>query len=126
MKRIVGLFVLGVVDMFAMSVCGGGGGSAASESSVTPPSQSLHGTYAFVGFDLEYSNGTTRVTINESSPAVASWSGSMEFGANTLSQSFIIHNTPISLTGTVTVTWTTACVSGIAHVTDNLGTHDLP
>ena len=126
MKRIVGLFVLGVVDVFAMSVCGGGGGSAASESSVTPPSQSLHGTYAFVGFDLEYSNGTTSVTINESSPVLSSWSGTMEFGPNTLSQSFVIDNTATYLTGTVTITWKTAGVNGIAHVTDNSGTHDLP
>jgi hypothetical protein len=50
----------------------------------------------------------------------------MEFGANTLSQSFVIDNTPISLTGAVTVTWITDGVSGIAHVTDILGTHDLP
>ena len=132
MKRIVGLFVLGVVAVFAMAGCGGGdGGSAANEPSVTPlsvtpPSQSLQGRYAFVGFDLEYSNGTTSVTINESSPVLSSWSGTMEFGANTLSQSFVIDNTATFLTGTVTITWTTAGVSGIAHVTDNSGTHDLP
>jgi len=131
-KRIVGLFVLGVVAVFAMAGCGGGDGStAASEPSVTPlsvtpPGQSLQGRYAFVGFDLEYSNGTTSVTINESSPALSSWSGTMEFGENTLSQSFLIDNTATSLTGAVTITWTTAGVSGIAHVTDNLGTHDLP
>ena len=132
MKRIVGLFVLGVVAVFAMAGCGGGdGGSAANEPSVTPlsvtpPSQSLQGRYAFAGFDLEYSNGTTNVTINESSPVIGSWSGTMEFGANTLSQSFLIDNTATFLTGTVTITWTTAGVSGIAHVTDNSGTHDLP
>ena len=126
MKRIVGLFVLGVVVVFAMAGCGGGDGSVASGPSVTPPSQNLQGMYAFVGFDLEYSNGTTSVKINESSPVLASWSGTMEFGANTLSQSFLIDNTATFLTGTVTITWTTAGVSGIAHVTDKLGTHDLP
>jgi len=130
-KRIVGLFVLGVVAVFTIFGCGGGGSSAANEPSVTPlsvtpPSQSLQGRYAFVGFDLEYSNGTTSVTINESSPVLSSWSGTMEFGANTLSQSFVIDNTATFLTGTVTITWTTAGVSGIAHVTDNSGTHDLP
>jgi len=125
-KRIVGLFVLGVVAVFAMVGCGGGGVGGGSETPVTPPSQSLQGTYSFVGFDLEYSNGTTRITINENSPAISSWSGTMEFGTNTLSQSFVIDNTPISLTGTVTVTWITEGVSGIAHVTDILGTHDLP
>ena len=118
MKRIVGLFVLGVVAVFAMVGCGGGDGSVASGPSVTPPSQSLQGRYAFVGFDLEYSNGTTSVKINESSPVLASWSGTMEFGANTLSQSFVIDNTATFLTGTLTITWTTAGVSGIAHVTD--------
>jgi hypothetical protein len=125
-KRIVGLFVLGVVAVFAMAGCGGGGSSATGEPSVTPPSQSLQGRYAFVGFDLEYSNGTTSVTINESSLLLSSWSGTMEFGANTLSQSFVIDNIATFLTGTVTITWTTAGVSGIAHVTDDFGTHDLP
>jgi len=124
-KRVVGLFVLGAVAVFAIVGCGGGGGSAASEPSVTPPSRSLQGTYAFVGFDLEYSNGATKVTFNESSPVLSSWSGTMEFGVNTLSQSFVIDNTPISLAGTVTITWITAGVSGIAHVTDASGTHDL-
>lgn len=125
MKRFVGPFVLGVIAVFAMVGCGGGGGGG-SEPPVTPPSRSLQGTYAFVGFDLEYSNGTTRVTINESSSVVASWSGTMEFGANTLSQSFVIDNTPISLAGAVAITWITDGVSGIAHVTDTSGTHDLP
>jgi hypothetical protein len=127
MKRIVDLLVLGVVAVFAMASCGGGGGGlGGSEPPVTSPSQSLQGTYSFVGFDLEYSNGTTRITINENSSVISSWSGTMEFGPNTLSQSFVIDNTPISLTGTVTITWVTEGVSGVAHVTDKLGTHDLP
>jgi len=49
----------------------------------------------------------------------------MEFGANTLSQYFDINNTPTGLTGTVTITWITAGVTGIVHVIDTLGTHDL-
>lgn len=126
MKRTVGLFVIGVVALFAMSGCGGGGGTAGSTPSVTAPGQSLEGTYSFVGFDVNYSNGTTVVNINENSPVITSWSGTMEFGTNTLSQSFVINDTPTSLTGTVTITWTTAGVTGIAHVTDILGTHDLP
>ena len=125
MKRTVGLFVIGVVAVFAMVSCGGGGGGG-STPPVTAPSQSLQGTYSFVGFDVNYSNGTTLVTINENSPVITSWSGTMEFGTNTLSQSFVINNKSIYLTGTVTITWTTAGVAGIAHVTDKLGTHDLP
>ena len=125
MKRIIGQFVIGVVSLFAMASCGGGGGGSASPA-VTAPSKSLHGTYSFVGFDLDYSNGTTKVTINENSPVITSWSGTMEFGPDTLSQSFVINNTFIELTGTVTITWTTDGVTGIAHVTDKSGTHDLP
>lgn len=126
MKRIVGLFVIGVFAVFAMVSCGGDGDGGRSDSSVTAPSQRLQGTYSFVGFDLDYSNGTTVVTINENSPVITSWSGTMEFGTNTLYQSFVINNKPISLTGTVTITWTTVGVAAIAHVTDKLGTHDLP
>lgn len=125
MKRMVGLFAIGVVALFAMVSCGGGGGGG-STPSVTAPSRSLQGTYSFVGFDVNYSNGTTVTTINENSPVITSWCGTMEFGTNTLSQSFVINNTPTSLTGTVTITWTTEGVAGIAHVTDKLGTHDLP
>jgi hypothetical protein len=119
-----GLFAIGVVALFAMVSCGGGGGGG-STPSVTAPSRSLQGTYSFVGFDVNYSNGTTVTTINENSPGITSWCGTMEFGTNTLSQSFVINNTATSLTGTVTITWITEGVAGIAHVTDKLGTHDL-
>jgi hypothetical protein len=126
MKRTVGLLVIGVIAMVAMAGCGGGGGGAAdSAPPVTTASQSLLGTYSFVGFDVNYSNGTTVVNINETSPAVTSWSGTMEFGADTLSQSFFIDNTPVALAGSVTITWITPNESGIAHVTDKNGTHDL-
>jgi hypothetical protein len=119
------MFAIGVVALFAMVNCGGGGGGG-NAPSVTAPSQSLQGTYSFVGFDVDYSNGAIVATINENSPVITSWSGTMEFGTNTISQSFVINNKPISLAGTVTITWTVANVSGIAHVTDKLGTHDLP
>jgi len=125
MKRSVGPFVIGVVALFAMVNCGGGGGGG-NAPSVTSPSNRLQGTYSFVGFDVNYSNGTTVTTIDENSPVITSWSGTMEFGKNTLSQSFVINNKPIFLTGPVTITWTTAGVTGIAHITDKLGTHDLP
>ena len=87
MKRIVGLVVIGVVAVFAMAGCGGDGGGG-STPPVTAPSQSLRGTYSFVGFDVNYSNGTTNINTNENSPVITSWSGTMEFGENTLSQSF--------------------------------------
>jgi len=125
MKRTVGLFVVGVVALFALAGCGGGGDAAGSAPQVTAPSRSLQGTYSFVGFDVNYSNGTTVINVNENSSAITSWSGTMEFGANTLSQSFDINNTPTSLTGTVTITWTTSGVAGVAHVTDASGTHDI-
>ncbi|MHB1024320.1 MAG: hypothetical protein ACYC24_01270 [Desulfobacteria bacterium] len=125
MKRMVGLLVIGGIALFAMVGCGGGDGGG-SAPSVTAPSKSLQGTYTFVGFDVDYSNGTTVTTVNENSPVITSWSGTMEFGTNTLSQSFVINNKVISLTGSMTITWTIAGVSGIAHVTDKLGTHDLP
>jgi hypothetical protein len=125
MKRTVGLFVIGVVAVFAMAGCGGGGGVAESTPPVTASIQSLQGTYSFVGFDVNYSNGTTMVNINETSSVITSWSGTMEFGTDTLSQSFLIDNTPTALAGTVTITWITENVTGIAHVTDKFGTHDL-
>lgn len=124
-KRFARLFVIGAVALFAMVGCGGGD-SGGSAPSVTAPSQSLQGTYTFVGFDVNYSNGTTVVNINESSPTITSCSGTMEFGANTLSQSFVINDKPVALTGAVAITWIKAGVSGIAHVTDTAGTHDLP
>jgi hypothetical protein len=125
MKRIDNLFVIGVVAVFSMVGCGGGGGSK-SGPAVAAPSQSLQGTYTFVGFDVNYSNGTTVVNINENSPVITSWSGTMEFGENTLSQSFVINNSAIFLTGSITVSWTSAGVAGIVHITDESGTHDLP
>jgi hypothetical protein len=126
MKRIVNLVVFGGIAMVAMLGCGGGGGTGGGAPSVTAPSNNLRGTYSFVGFDVNYSNGTTVVTINENSPSITSWSGSMEFGENTLTQSFVINNKPSALTGTVTITWTTPGAAGIAHITDELGSHDLP
>jgi hypothetical protein len=125
MKRVVGLFAIGVVAVFAMVRCGGGGGGGSAQP-VTAPGHRLQGTYSFVGFDVNYSDGTTVTTINENSPAITSWSGTMEFGTNTISQFFVINDTAISLTGTVTITWVTSGVTGIAHVTDKSGTHDLP
>jgi len=128
MKRIVDLFVVGVIAVFAMAGCGGGGGGGSAPTvtaPITAPSQSLQGTYSFVGFDVDYSNGATVININENSPVITSWSGTMEFGTDTISQSFIINNTQIFLTGTVTITWTTPGVAGVAHITDELGTHDL-
>lgn len=129
MKRNVGLFVIGVVAVFAIVGCGGGGGASGSASpgtaSITAPSRSLQGTYSFVGFDVNYSNGTIVVNVNENSPEITSWSGTMEFGTNTLSQSFDINNNSIGLTGTVTITWITEGVAGVAHITDASGTHNL-
>jgi len=125
MKRMVGRLVIGVVALFATVGCGGGDGGGGSTPAVTAPSHSLQGTYSFVGFDVDYSNGATKVTVNENSPSISSWSGTMEFGTDTLSQTFVINDTVIFLTGTVTITWTTAGVAGIAHVTDDSGTHDL-
>ena len=124
MKRIIGLSAIGAVVVFLMSGCGGGGVSE-STPAVKSPSQSLQGTYAFAGFDVNYSNGTTVVNINENSPSIASWSGTMEFGTDTLSQFFSINNARTSLTGSVTVTWAREGVAGTAHVTDANGTHDL-
>jgi hypothetical protein len=121
----VGRFLIGGVALLAMAGCGGGDGGGGSAPAVTAPSRSLQGTYSFAGFDVDYTNGATRVTVNENSPSITSWSGTMEFGADTLSQTFVINDTVISLTGTVTITWTTPGVAGIAHVAGDSGTHDL-
>jgi len=129
MNRTVGLVVIGVVAVLGMVGCGGGdvasGSASPDTASITAPSRSLQGTYSFVGFDVNYSNGTTVVNVNENSPSITSWSGTMEFGTNTLSQSFDINDNPVELTGTVTITWITEGVAGIAHVTGPSGTHDL-
>ena len=119
MKRIIDLFMLWLVAALAMASCGGGGGSAPP---VTPPSQSLQGTYTLTGFDVVYSNGTT---ISENSPLITSWSGTMKIGTSSFSQSIVVNGTPLAVSGSATISWITPGVSGIAHVTDSSGTHDV-
>ena len=121
MKRITGPVALSIVAMFVLVGCGGGGGDGGTPP-VTPPSQSLQGTYSLVGFDVDYSNGTT---INENSPIITSWSGTMKIGTTTWSQSFVINNIPAAVSGTATITWIIPGETGIAHVTDQSGTHDV-
>ena len=121
MKRIIDLFMLGVVAAMVMVSCGGGGGGA-SAPPVTPPSQSLQGTYTLTGFDVVYSSGTT---INENSPSITSWSGTMKIGTSSFSQSFEVNGMPLAVSGSATISWITPNVSGIAHVTDLSGTHDV-
>lgn len=121
MKRIFGLFTLGLVAVLTMVNCGSGGGGGGAPP-VTPPSQSLEGTYSLTGFQVFYSDVTT---IDENSSIIASWSGTMKIGTSSFSQSFVINNTPISVSGSATISWITPNVSGIAHVTDPSGTHDV-
>jgi len=122
MKRVIGLFMLGVVAVFAMVSCGGGGGGGGSGPPVTPPSQSLQGTYSLTGFQVNYSNGTT---IDEHSSVITSWSGTMKIGTDSFSQSIVINNIPLAVSGSATISWITPNVSGIAHVTDPSGSHDV-
>ncbi len=98
--------------------CGGSGNAPP----VTPPGSSLTGTYSLTGFTVNYSSGTS---INEHSSVVTSWYGAMKIGPSTISQYFIVNNVPMAVTGPVTITWTNPSLAGIAHVTDQSGTHDL-
>ena len=98
--------------------CGGGGGTAPEP--VTPPSQILQGTYHLTGFTVDFSNGVT-LTEND----FTSWSGEMIIGDITFTQNFMLEGEPISATGTATITYTNGTSEGIAHVTDQSGTHDV-
>ena len=48
----------------------------------------------------------------------------MKIGSAYFTQSIVVNNTPVAMTGTATITWLTS-TSGIVHVTDQSGTHDL-
>ena len=122
MERAIGCFMIGVAVSLTMINCGGGGGDSGPNPIVTPPGQSLQGTYMLTGFQVDYSNG---VTITDNSSSVISWSGTMQIGTSSISQSFMINNIPLSVSGSATITWVTTSVSGIAHVTDSSGTHDI-
>lgn len=123
MKRIVGLLLLAVAAAFTMVGCGSGGGDGGGIAPpVTPPGESLQGTYSLTGFQVNYSNGAS---FNEHSSIITSWSGTMKIGTNTISQTFVLNGTTGGGSGTLTITWTTDNVAGIAHVTDQSGTHDV-
>ncbi len=100
--------------------CSGGDGGDAPPS-VTPPSDDLVGTYNLTGFDIAYSNGTT---ITQQSPIITSWSGTMTIGDPTWTQRIVINGVLGTGAGTATVTWTDN-TSGVAHITDSTGTHDV-
>ena len=116
-------FYLLTVIMLAVS-CGGGGddggggGSNIVVPTVTPPSQSLVGTYRLNGFKIIYANG---VTVTEKN--TTSFSGSMEMGINTLTQTFVINGQSIYVPQTgYSITYTKGTSEGILHLTDPSGT----
>jgi hypothetical protein len=118
-KKIIFEMFIGGLIVFLFVSCGGGGDGGGGVG-VTPPAQSLTGTYNLTGFTVSYSNG---VTFTEKD--LSSWSGEMIIGEDTLTQTFVLESNPIALTGTATVTYTNGTTEGIAHVTDQTGTHDV-
>ena len=101
---------------------GGGGGESGGTPAVTSPGESLIGTYSLTGFQVNYSDGSS---IHQDSISVTSWSGTMKIGSSTFSQSFLINGIPGGATGSAVIDWVTPGVSGVAHVTDLSGTHDI-
>lgn len=97
--------------------CGGGGGGGGE---VTPPSQSLTGTYRLIGFTIAYSDGSTFTEYDFSG-----WSGTLIIDDPTWTESIVIQGMSAHITGTATITWTTPNTEGIAHLTDPSGTHDV-
>ena len=99
---------------------GGGGGSSTVVSNVTPPSQSLVGTYRLNGFKIIYSNG---VTVTEKN--VTSFSGTMNIGTDTLTQTLVINGVTIYVpTTSYSITYTKGTSEGVIRLTDASGTHD--
>jgi hypothetical protein len=119
MKRLVLALILGI----SLYGCGGGGGDGDGGSpAVTPPNEDLTGTYSLTAFTVKFSDGTI---VDQNSSTITSWSGTMKIGDTTFTQSFVINDTPIALTGTATITWTSS-TTGIAHVTEQSGLeHDV-
>jgi hypothetical protein len=73
------------------------------------------------GFTVENSNG---ITFTEHSPEVINWSGTMTIGTTTTTQSIVLNDTPVSVTGAYTVTWKDD-TSGTFHLIDQSGAHDV-
>ena len=115
------IFMLAAVGCGGGGGDGGGGGSSPVVPTVTPPSQSLVGTYRLNGFKINYSNG---VTLTEKS--VTSFSGTMEIGLTTINQLMTLNGVPVNVNVTsYSVTWTKERSEGIIRGTDITGTHDV-
>lgn len=111
-------YVVLFVVITSIAGCGGGGGDSSSVS-ITPPSQNITGTYMFKSTIVKYSNG---ITFTEKDLAM---SGTMKIGSTTISQSLILNNTPVAVSFPYTSSFNSTTSTGILHVTDASGKHDL-
>jgi len=134
----------GVLALFAVSssivlmvACGGGGGGNNGDKvelcieewdhwqadTLSPPtSENLVDTYTLIGFDIEvWQDGSYLGSIDEND--VASFSGSMDIQATTITQDITVEGDFTLISGTYTVT-PTSTTSGAFHINDQSGAHD--
>lgn len=116
LKSLLTITALAVLVSMLQIGCGGGGGG---NSAITPPTQAITGTYSLKAFTIKYSNG---ITITEKD---VSASGTMKIGPTTISQSMVLNNNPIAMSGTYSITYTNGTTTGILRITDTSGTHSV-
>jgi hypothetical protein len=115
--------------------CGGGGGGGGTveiciqewdqwlADTLNPPTSSnLVDTYDLVGFDIDvWQDGVFLGTLDETD--FFSYSGNMTIQATTISQNITVEGSPVSITGSYTVT-VISPTSGTFHIIDQSGPHD--
>lgn len=105
--------------------CGGGGDDGGGPN-VTPPGQDLRGTYRLFWFIAELydeatcSNPPVTLTQND----YANWSGSMTISDTTITQDYVLNGTLSVSSGNYTITYT-GDSTGVFHVVDGFGSHDV-
>lgn len=89
------------------------------EGAVTAPIENITGTYSLEAVTVKYSNGAT---ITEKDISV---SGTMKIGTDTLRQSLVINNTPVTVGGHYSITYSRGTNAGILHITESSRTSDI-
>ena len=120
MRKALSVCFYFLVVIFLAIGCGGGGGDGGGGNivvpTVTPPSQSLVGTYKLNGFKINYSNGVTATEKN-----FTSFSGTMKIVGNRMAQTIVIANNTVNAGGYFSITYTNGTSEGILHITDDIG-----
>lgn len=108
-----------LIALFFVVSCGGGGGGSDSPptpTTITPPAQSLIGTYNLSSFELYYDNGTT---IKSTDATVRSYSGTWKLRSDlTLTQVMEINGTTVL---NVSGTWRINASTGMLELVTTTG-----